>query len=162
MNARPEKDQSGKNNGVIGPIAARAPEAPEKQLASHLRHVEVRLAWGASTQPAWLTCEMYCQEIQPLLAGFSHHPFDHRLEVPSGSWPHSRRLPPASETLAGSGATGGRYRRRSYKFVLNRHVEIIAQRRQAAEYNLLLQKWRLICPLPPLTHHNQTCQMSCS
>jgi CRISPR-associated endonuclease Cas1 len=51
-----------------GRIAARAPGARAKHLASHLRHVEARSAWDASTQPSWLTSEVFSQKVQPLLA----------------------------------------------------------------------------------------------
>jgi len=57
------------------------PEAPEKQLASHLRHVEVRSPWDASTQPTWLTSEVFSRQIQPLLASISTSAIRSRIGV---------------------------------------------------------------------------------
>jgi len=64
-----------------GRIAARAPEARAKHLASHLRHVEARSAWDASTQPSWLTSEMFSQKVQPLLATVSTAAIRSRIGV---------------------------------------------------------------------------------
>jgi hypothetical protein len=52
----------------LGRVAARSPQARAKQVASHLRHIEARSAWDASTQPPWLTSEVFSKQIQPLLA----------------------------------------------------------------------------------------------
>ncbi len=52
----------------VGRIAARTPSARAKHVASHLRHVEARSAWDPSTQPSWLTSEVFSQKVQPLLA----------------------------------------------------------------------------------------------
>jgi hypothetical protein len=52
----------------IGRAAAHSPEARAKHVASHLRHVKARSVWNPSTQPAWLTSEVFSQQIQPLLA----------------------------------------------------------------------------------------------
>jgi CRISPR-associated endonuclease Cas1 len=55
----------------IGRIAARTPEARAKHVASLLRHVKARSAWDENVQPAWLTSEVFAQQIQPLLANYS-------------------------------------------------------------------------------------------
>jgi len=52
----------------IGRVAARSPEARAKHVASRRRHAQACSAWDASTQPAWLTSEVFSQRIQPLLA----------------------------------------------------------------------------------------------
>ncbi len=51
----------------LGRVAARSPEARAKHVASRRRHAEACSAWDASTQPAWLTSEVFTQQIQPLL-----------------------------------------------------------------------------------------------
>jgi CRISPR-associated endonuclease Cas1 len=56
---------------IKGRLAARTPEARAKHVVSHLRHVKARLAWDASTQPAWLTSETFSKSIQPQLANVS-------------------------------------------------------------------------------------------
>ncbi len=65
----------------IGRIAARTPEARAKHVASHLRHVKARSAWDASTQPAWLTSEVFSQQVQPLLADVSTSAIRSRIGV---------------------------------------------------------------------------------
>jgi CRISPR-associated endonuclease Cas1 len=65
----------------VGRIAARTPEARAKHVASHLRHVEARLSWDASSQPAWLTPELFSHKIQPLLAGVSTSVIRSRIGV---------------------------------------------------------------------------------
>jgi CRISPR-associated endonuclease Cas1 len=55
----------------IGRVAARSPEARAKHVASRRRHAEACSTWDASKQPAWLTSEVFSQQIQPLLAGVS-------------------------------------------------------------------------------------------
>ncbi len=56
------------NAARIGRVAARSPEARAKHVASRQRHARACSAWDASTQPAWLTTEVFSQQIQPLLA----------------------------------------------------------------------------------------------
>lgn len=51
----------------LGRVAARSPESRAKHVASRQRHAEACSAWDASTQPAWLTSELFAQQIQPLL-----------------------------------------------------------------------------------------------
>jgi CRISPR-associated endonuclease Cas1 len=55
----------------IGRVAARSPEARAKHVASRQRHAQACLEWDASRQPAWLTSEVFSQQIQPLLSGVS-------------------------------------------------------------------------------------------
>jgi CRISPR-associated endonuclease Cas1 len=52
----------------LGRVAARSPEARARHVASRRRHAQARSAWDISKQPAWLTSEMFSQQIQPLLA----------------------------------------------------------------------------------------------
>src|ERR1019366_8358448 len=59
------------NAARIGRVAARSPEARAKHVASRRRHAQACSSWDASSQPAWLTGEIYSKKIQPLLAGFS-------------------------------------------------------------------------------------------
>jgi hypothetical protein len=55
----------------LGRVAARAPEALAKQADSQSRHANARSSWDKSSQPAWLTPEVFSQRIQPLLASIS-------------------------------------------------------------------------------------------
>jgi CRISPR-associated endonuclease Cas1 len=55
----------------IGRMAARSPESRAKHVASRKRHAKACSAWDASTQPAWLTGEVFAQQIQPLLRNIS-------------------------------------------------------------------------------------------
>jgi CRISPR-associated endonuclease Cas1 len=59
------------NAARIGRVAARSPEARAKHVGSRRRHAQASSAWDASTQPAWLTNEVFSKQIQPLLAGVS-------------------------------------------------------------------------------------------
>jgi CRISPR-associated endonuclease Cas1 len=51
-----------------GRVAARSPEDRAKHSASRRRHAEACSAWNATSQPAWLTSEVFSEKIQPLLA----------------------------------------------------------------------------------------------
>jgi hypothetical protein len=55
----------------LGRAAAKAPEALAKQAASQRRHSRARISFDKSSQPAWLTPELFSQKIQPLLASVS-------------------------------------------------------------------------------------------
>ena len=59
------------NAARIGRVAARRPEARAKHVASRRRHAQACSEWEASTKPAWLTSEVFAQQIQPMLAGVS-------------------------------------------------------------------------------------------
>jgi hypothetical protein len=52
----------------LGRVAARSPEARAKHGATRRGHAKACSEWDASTQPAWLTTEVFAQQIQPLLA----------------------------------------------------------------------------------------------
>ena len=52
----------------LGRTAAQTPEAQAKQAASQRRHSKARSLWDESSQPAWLTSELFSQKIQPLLS----------------------------------------------------------------------------------------------
>src|ERR1035441_2300183 len=52
----------------LGRLAAQRPEARAKHVASRKRHAQAESAWNTSKQPAWLTSEVFSQQIQPLLA----------------------------------------------------------------------------------------------
>jgi CRISPR-associated endonuclease Cas1 len=51
----------------LGRVAARSSAARAKHGATRRRHAKACSEWDASTQPAWLTSEMFSQTIQPLL-----------------------------------------------------------------------------------------------
>jgi CRISPR-associated endonuclease Cas1 len=51
-----------------GRIAARTPEAIAKEAATHRKHARARAAWNPAKQPAWLTEQVFSEEIQPALA----------------------------------------------------------------------------------------------
>jgi len=59
------------NAACAGRVVAHSPEARAKQAISERRHANARACWDASSQPAWLTSELFSQQIQPLLAGVS-------------------------------------------------------------------------------------------
>jgi hypothetical protein len=65
----------------IGREAARSPDARAKHVASRRRHAQACSEWDASTQPAWLTSEVFSQQIQPLLAGVSTSTIRSRISV---------------------------------------------------------------------------------
>jgi CRISPR-associated endonuclease Cas1 len=52
----------------VGRVAAQTPEALAKQADSQRRHSRARSAWDESSQPAWLTPELFSRKIQSLLA----------------------------------------------------------------------------------------------
>jgi CRISPR-associated endonuclease Cas1 len=65
----------------LGRVAARAPEARAKHVASRRRHAQACSAWDASTQPAWLTSEVFSQQIQPLLVNIPTSAIRSRIDV---------------------------------------------------------------------------------
>jgi hypothetical protein len=94
----------------IGRVAARRPEARAKHVASRRRPAEACSAWDASTQPGWLTSEIFSQQIQPLLANIPTSAIriaDWCFALVRGS--DSPGLPPASEALAGACQAGGKF-----------------------------------------------------
>jgi len=52
----------------LGRAAAQTPESLAKQADSQRRHSRARSSWDESSQPAWLTPEVFSKKIQPLLA----------------------------------------------------------------------------------------------
>jgi CRISPR-associated endonuclease Cas1 len=65
----------------LGRVAVGRPEARAKHVASRRRHAQACSEWDASTQPAWLTSEVFSQKIQPLLASFSTSAIRSRIGV---------------------------------------------------------------------------------
>jgi CRISPR-associated endonuclease Cas1 len=55
----------------LGREAARSPEACAKHSATRRRHAQACSAWDPSTQPAWLTEDVFLQKVQPLLVALS-------------------------------------------------------------------------------------------
>ena len=65
----------------IGRVAARSPEARAKHAASRQRHAQACSAWDPSTQPDWLTSEVFSKQIQPLLANIPTSAIRSRIGV---------------------------------------------------------------------------------
>jgi CRISPR-associated endonuclease Cas1 len=55
----------------LGRAAAKTPKALARQADSQRRHSRARSSWDESSQPAWLTPELFSHKIQPLLSGVS-------------------------------------------------------------------------------------------
>jgi hypothetical protein len=55
----------------LGRVASRSVEARARHSASRKRHAAACSAWLPSSQPAWLTRELFSHKIQPLLADIS-------------------------------------------------------------------------------------------
>jgi CRISPR-associated endonuclease Cas1 len=55
----------------IGRLVSHTPEARTKQSATRRRHARACSEWDPSTQPAWLTDEVFTNKIQPRLSTFS-------------------------------------------------------------------------------------------
>lgn len=78
--------------------AAQTPEALAKQADSQRRHSKARSSWDESSQPPWLTLELFSQKIQPLLASVSTSMLRSHIGVSrwyasrirQGSRPHAR------------------------------------------------------------------------
>ena len=65
----------------LGRIAARSPEARAKHGATRRRHAKACSEWDASTQPAWITDQLYTEEIQPQLSQISTSAIASRIGV---------------------------------------------------------------------------------
>ena len=65
----------------IGRVAAQRPEARAKHVASRKRHAQAESAWDESSQPAWLTSELFSRKIQPLLTHLSTSMIRSRIGV---------------------------------------------------------------------------------
>ncbi len=59
------------NAARIGRTAAQTPEARAKHAESERRHANARSSWDPSSQPAWLTTEVFSKKVQPLLVRVS-------------------------------------------------------------------------------------------
>jgi len=92
----------------IGRVAARSPEARAKHVASRQRHAQACSKWDASRQPAWLTSEVFSQQIQPLLAAMSSSAIARKISVSrwyagrirEGYRPHPRHWQALAELVA--------------------------------------------------------------
>jgi CRISPR-associated endonuclease Cas1 len=86
------------NAARIGRVAARTPAARARHAESERGHAKARAAWDASSQPAWLTSELFSEKIQPLLAGVSSAAIRSRIgvsrwyasQIRQGYRPHQR------------------------------------------------------------------------
>jgi CRISPR-associated endonuclease Cas1 len=65
----------------IGRIAAHTPEAIAKERKTQRQHARARSSWAASSQPSWLTSEIYSEKIQPRLAEVSTSAIASRITV---------------------------------------------------------------------------------
>ena len=65
----------------LGRIASHTPEALAKEGESQRRHARALSSWNPSSQPAWLTTEVYSEKIQPLLAEVSSSLIASRIGV---------------------------------------------------------------------------------
>jgi hypothetical protein len=65
----------------LGRVAAQGPEARAKHVASRKRNAQAQSAWDESSQPAWLTAELFSRKIQPLLADVSTSMIRSRIGV---------------------------------------------------------------------------------
>lgn len=52
----------------LGRLAARSQEARAKHAASRKRNAQAQSAWDETSQPAWLTAELFSRKIQPKLS----------------------------------------------------------------------------------------------
>ena len=97
----------------IGRVAARSPEARARHAESERRHANARSSWNASSQPAWLTAELFSQKIQPLLASVPTSAIRSRIgvsrwyasQIRQGYHPHARHWQALAE-LVGVSADG--------------------------------------------------------
>src|SRR5207248_1027289 len=76
------------NAARIGRAAARSPEARARHTESERRQAKARASWDASSQPAWLTSELFSEKIRPLLASISTSTIRSRIGI--SGWYASR------------------------------------------------------------------------
>jgi hypothetical protein len=69
------------NVARIGRVASHSPEARARHAESERRQAKARAAWDASSQPTWLTSQLFSQKIQPLLTGISTSAIRTRIGV---------------------------------------------------------------------------------
>ena len=94
--------------------AAQAPEALAKQADSQRRHSRARSAWDESSQPAWLTPELFSQKIQPLLSNIATSVIRSHIGVSrwyasrirQGYRPHPRHWQALAKLVGASGGGG--------------------------------------------------------
>ncbi len=65
----------------VGRIVGHSPEARAKEGKSQRMHARARLSWNASSQPPWLTPDVYSERIKPLLAEVSTSVIASRIGV---------------------------------------------------------------------------------
>lgn len=65
----------------LGRVAAQGPEARAKLEETGRKQALARFAWDSSTQPKWLTAELFSEKIQPLLAHITLSTIQSRLGV---------------------------------------------------------------------------------
>jgi len=68
----------------LGRQVAHTPKARAKQGSTQRQHRKAQLSWSASSQPEWLTEEVYSQKIQPLLARMSNSAIASLIGVSGG------------------------------------------------------------------------------
>jgi CRISPR-associated endonuclease Cas1 len=86
------------NASLIGRVAARSPEARAKHVASRRRHATACSEWDPSSQPAWLTEQLFTEKIHPALTNVSATAIAKRIgvsrwyagRVREGYRPHAR------------------------------------------------------------------------
>jgi ribosome-binding protein aMBF1 (putative translation factor) len=96
----------------LGRVASRTPAARAKQSATQRQQARARSSWTASSQPAWLTMEVYSERIQPLLAAMSSSSIASKIgasrwyagRVRRGYRPHPRHWQALAEL---AGVVGG-------------------------------------------------------
>src|SRR5207237_8147516 len=69
------------NAARAGRLVAHNVSGRAKQAVSQRVHANARACWDASSQPAWLTSELFSKKIQPLLAGVSTAAIRSRIAV---------------------------------------------------------------------------------
>ena len=97
----------------LGRVAAQTPKALAKQADSQRRHAIARSSWDQTSQPDWLTGEVFSKRIQPLLVNISTAIIRSRIGVSrwyasrirQGYQPHPRHWEILAQ-LAGVSAVG--------------------------------------------------------
>ena len=98
----------------LGRLVSRTAEVRAKQGDTQRRHATARSSWTGSSQPAWLTAEVYSGKIQPLLAGMSTSAIASRIGVSRwyagrirrGHRPHPRHWQALAELVGVSSQSG--------------------------------------------------------
>src|SRR5207237_563988 len=92
----------------LGRTSAKSPEAMAKHRASRRRNAKAISAWNQSTQPAWLSGELFSNKVQPLLANVSTASIRSKIGVSrwyagrirEGYKPHPRHWQALAELVA--------------------------------------------------------------